>query len=397
MAIDGRHLVIINGKLMTMAGKDYDCGSLVIRNGKIAAIGEQIDPQNYPGFPIIDAQGGYVLPGFIESHCHIGITEEKKGFEGDDCNEMTEPVTPFIRALDAINPMDSAFHNAVSAGITSVMVGPGSTNVVGGQFTFIKTDGRTIDDMIVLEPAAMKIALGENPKTTFDKVGKMPTTRMAIAGLLRDELFSAKQYQIRRTEANEKDTPFDPDFRKECWLPVLEGKIPLKAHVHRADDIQTAIRIAKEFHVRLTLDHCTEGHLIAREILDSGYPAIVGPSLTSRTKIEVQNMDFKTSGILHHHGIKVAITTDHPVVRIQYLPICAGFAAKEGLGVTEALKAITINAAEICQVDHRVGSLEVGKDGDVAIFDGNPLEVFTNVLYTIIDGEIKYRHPSLLP
>ena len=214
---------------------------------------------------------------------------------------------------------------------------------------------------------------------------------MTIAGLLREELFSAKQYYERKLESKKSGSPFDPDFRKECWIPVLENQIPLKAHVHRADDIQTAIRIAKEYQLDLTLDHCTEGHLIAEEIKQSGFPAIVGPSLTSRTKIEVQNMDFKTPGILHKAGVRVAITTDHPVVRIQYLPICAGYAAKEGLGYMEALMAVTRNPAEICRVFHRVGSIEVGKDADLAIFDGNPMEVFTHVLFTIIDGIIKYR------
>lgn len=378
-------LLIKNGKILTMAGVSFESGCILINEGKIVKVSEEISEKECGDSEVIDAAGLLVMPGLIEAHCHIGITEEKKGFEGDDCNEMVEPVTPYIRAIDGINPMDSAFHNAVCSGITSVMVGPGSSNVVGGQFAFIKTDGRNIENMTVLAPAAMKIAFGENPKTNYNDMEKMPTTRMSIAGMLREELFKAVQYK-REKDKNKED--FVPDFRKECWLPVLNGEIPLKAHAHRTDDILTAIRIANEYGLKLTLDHCTEGHLVADEIKESGFPAIVGPSLASRNKIEVQNMDFKTAGILSKKGIKVAITTDHPVTRIQYLPICAGFAAKEGLGIEEGLKSITINAAEICNVSNWVGSISEGKDADIAIFDGNPMETFTNCIYTIIDGRV---------
>jgi imidazolonepropionase-like amidohydrolase len=383
-------LLIKNAKIITMAERDYENGCILADKGKIKEIGELVSVNDGIA-DVIDAHGCWVMPGIIEAHCHIGIIEERKGFEGDDCNEMTEPTTPYLKALDAINPMDSAFHNAISAGITGVMVGPGSSNIVGGQFVFIKTHGRSIDKMVVLEPAAMKIALGENPKTNYNKKSVMPTTRMSIGSLLREELFEAVQYAQDKKRAHEKGEPFKAEFRKECWLPVLEHKIPLKAHVHRADDILTAIRIAREFDLKLTLDHCTEGHLIAREIKDSGFPAIVGPTLSSRNKIETQNADFKTPGVLHKEGIKVAITTDHPVTRIQDIAICAGFAAKEGLGIKEALRSITINAADICNVSHRIGSLEVGKDADIAIFDGNPMEVFTRCIYTIINGEIVYK------
>lgn len=384
-------LLIKNGKIMTMAGKSYSTGSILIKDKKIFQIGENISINESDDCRIIDAKDCWVMPGLIEAHCHIGIKEERKGFEGDDCNEMNDAVTPYIRALDGVNVMDSAFHTALSAGITGVMVGPGSSNVVGGQFVFIKTTGRQIDNMTLLEPAAMKVAFGENIKTNYNQKNVMPSTRMSIAALLREQLFDAQQYNEDKQNAIKNGDKFTKIFRKECWLPVINREIPLKAHVHRADDILTAIRIAKEFNLRLTLDHCTEGHLIANEIKESGFPAIIGPSLAVRNKIETQNADFKTPGILHKAGVKVAITTDHPVVRIQDLPICAGFAAREGLGIEEGLKAITINPAEICNVSDRVGSLEVGKDADIAIFDGNPMEVFTKTLYTIIDGEIVYE------
>jgi len=384
-------ILIKNGRILTMAEKTYESGSLLIKEGKIYQIADKIDIDQSELSEIIDASDCWVMPGLIEAHCHIGITEEKKGLEGDDCNEMKEPITPYIRGLDAINPMDSAFHNAISSGITSMMIGPGSSNVVGGQFVFIKADGRCVDDMVVLEPAAMKTAFGENPKGNYSELGVIPTTRMTMAAMLRGELFNAKEYLRKKEKAEQSGEEFETDFEKECWIPALKKEIPLKAHVHRADDILTAIRIAKEFDIDLTLDHCTEGHLIANEIKESGFPAIIGPTLASRNKIEIQNMDFKTAGILHKHGVKVAICTDHPVSRIQYLPICAGFAAKEGLGIEEGLKAITINAAEICRVAHRVGSLEVGKDADIAVFTGNPMETFTKTLFTIINGEVIYR------
>lgn len=409
---------IINGRIITMAEDntsvssteikaDYENGYIRMENGKIAAIGDMSELGD--GFAVsgglsvtkdlqgterdadvLDVQGRLVMPGIIEAHCHMGITEEKKGMEGDDCNENVQPVTPYLRAIDAINTMDAAFDDAVRAGITSAMIGPGSSNVVGGQFAFIKTKGRRIDDLIVLAPAAMKIAFGENPKVNFSGQGKMPVTRMAIAGMLREELFKAKQYLTDRKKAEREGKAFEQNFRYECWLPVFEKKIPLKAHVHRVDDIFTAVRIAKEFDLRMTLDHCSEGHLIAEELAQEGFPAIVGPDLSSRSKIEVQNVAFKTAGILHQAGMKVAITTDHPVSLIQSLPICAGFCVKSGMPLEAAMRAITIHAAQICNAADRVGSLEVGKDADIAVFDGNPLEVFTNTFCTLINGKIVY-------
>ena len=382
-------MFIIHGNIKTMEGRDFGDGYVEIRDGKIAALGEMKDCPKTEG-QVLDVQGSLVMPGIIEAHCHMGITEEKKGMEGDDCNENVEPITPYLRAIDAINPMDAAFDDAVRAGITSAMVGPGSSNVAGGQFAFIKTKGRRIDELAVLAPAAMKVAFGENPKVNFSGQGKMPVTRMAIAGMLREELFKAKKYVERKRKAKESGEVFEEDFKYECWIPVFEGRIPLKAHVHRVDDIFTAIRIAKEFGLKMTLDHCSEGHLIAEELAAEGYPAIVGPDLSSRSKIEVQNVAFKTAGILDAAGLKVAITTDHPVSLIQSLPICAGLCVKSGMPMDAALRAITRNAAEICNTADRVGSLEVGKDADIAVFDGNPLEVFTQTYCTIIDGEVVY-------
>lgn len=384
-------VVIIHGNIKTMEQQDYTDGYLCIEEGKISAVGPMTEFQEEQWLmgkevQVIHAKGNLVMPGIIEAHCHMGITEEKKGMEGDDCNENVNPVTPYLRAIDAINPMDAAFDDALRAGITGAMIGPGSSNVVGGQFAFLKTHGRCIDKMIVKAPAAMKVAFGENPKVNFSGQNTSPSTRMAIASMLREELTKAKSYQKKRNENPDQE----PDFRYECWLPVLERKIPLKAHAHRADDILTAIRIAREFRLRMTLDHCSEGHLILAELKEAGVPAIVGPDMASRNKIEVQNMAFKTAGLLSQAGILTAITTDHPVSRIQFLPICAGLAVKAGMAMEEGLKAITIHAARICGVDDRTGSLAVGKDGDVAIFSGNPMEVFTRTLCTIIEGKIVF-------
>ena len=382
-------MFIIHGNIKTMEGRDFGDGYVEIQDGKIAALGEMKDCPKTEG-QVLDVQGSLVMPGIIEAHCHMGITEEKKGMEGDDCNENVNPVTPYLRAIDAINPMDAAFKDALRAGITSAMIGPGSANVVGGQFAFVKTHGRCIDDMIVKAPAAMKVAFGENPKVNYSGQGTSPSTRMAIAALLREELTKALTYRKKR----EKNKDEEKDFRYECWLPVLSGEIPLKAHVHRADDILTAVRIAREFHLRMTLDHCSEGHLIMEELKAAGFPAIVGPDMASRNKIEVQNMAFKTAGLLAGHGILTAITTDHPVSKIKFLPICAGLAVKAGMSLEEGLRSITINAAKICGVDDRVGSLAPGKDADIAVFDGNPMEVFTPTRYTLIDGKIVFSADS---
>ena len=378
-------MFIIHGNIKTMAEQDYADGYVQIADGKIVAVGDMKDCPALDG-EVLDVQGNLVMPGIIEAHCHMGITEEKKGMEGDDCNETVDPVTPQLRAIDAINPMDAAFNDALQAGITSAMIGPGSANVVGGQFVFVKTHGRCIDHMIVKAPAAMKVAFGENPKVNYSGQNKSPATRMAIAAMLREELTKAVAYQKKR-EKEEGEV----DFRYECWLPVLRGEIPLKAHAHRADDILTAVRIAKEFHLRMTLDHCSEGHLIMEELKEAGFPAIVGPDMASRNKIEVQNMAFKTAGLLAGHGILTAITTDHPVSKIQFLPICAGLAVKAGMSPEEGLRSITINAAKICGVEDRVGSLVPGKDADIAVFTGNPMEVFSRTCYTIIEGEIVYQ------
>lgn len=362
-------------------------GSILIDNGKILEVSPKIELPESADCMKIDVHHHLVMPGLIEAHCHMGITEEKKGQEGDDCNETVHPITPMLRAIDAINTMDAAFGDAVRAGITCANIGPGSANVVGGQFAVIKTSGRRIDDLILKFPSAMKVAFGENPKVNYAGMNMSPATRMAIAGMLREELVNAREYLTKKDREQ-----VDVNLHYEAWRPVFEKKIPLKAHVHRVDDIFTAIRIAKEFDLNITLDHCSEGHLIAQALATEGYPAVVGPDFTSRNKIEVQNVAFKTAGILANAGVMVAITTDHPVSLIQSLPLCVGMCVKQGLSLEDGYKAMTINAAKICGIEDRVGSIEPGKDADIAVFNGNPMEVFTQTLMTIIDGQIVYRN-----
>jgi imidazolonepropionase-like amidohydrolase len=320
--------------------------------------------------------------------------EDSIGFEGDDGNEMTDPVTPHLRAIDAVYHLDRCFREALENGVTTVVTGPGSANVIGGQFVALKTFGRRIEEMIVKDPVAIKVAFGENPKTVYNDRKQAPSTRMATAAILRESLMKAKEYKELLDEYdNDKENVDKPeyDIKMEALLKVLKREIPIKAHAHRADDIITAIRIAKEFDIRLTIEHCTEGHIIKDILLEEGVSAIVGPVLTDRSKVELRNMSIKAPGILSKAGVKTAIMTDHPCVPIQYLSLCASLAVREGMDENEALKAITINAAELTEIDNRVGSLEKGKDADIIITDGHPLEFKTKVVTTIINGQVVYE------
>lgn len=383
-------ILIRDGKILTMADKNYEKGSVLIDNGKIIAVGEKVEAP--ADAVVIDAEGKIVMPGIIDAHCHLGMWEDSLGFEGADGNEATDPVTPQLRAIDGINPMDRTFEEAREGGITTVCTGPGSANVIGGTFTIIKTYGKRIDDMIVKDPAAMKVAFGENPKSVYNERKQMPSTRMATAAILREQLMKAKAYKEKLEKAKEDpDKKPDFDMKMEALLKVINREIPLKAHAHRADDIFTAIRIANEFNVDITLDHCTEGHLIADELAKEGKPVISGPHFTDRSKPELKNKTFESPVALWKAGVKFCIMTDHPVIPIQHLPICAGLVAKEGLDEMEALKAITIYPAEILKIDNRVGSIEAGKDADIAIFDGHPFNTTSKTEVVLINGQVVYR------
>ena len=380
-------LLIKNGHIKTMAGREFTNGSVLIGDdGKITAVGEALEAPE--GAPVIDAQGRLVTPGCVDAHCHIGLDNEAVGWEGRDYNEIVEPVTPQMRAIDSIYPQDEAFPNAIRGGVTTACTGPGSANVIGGTFTAIKLVGNRVDNMIVKDPIAMKCAFGENPKRCYGQGSKKsPMTRMAVAALLRETLFKTRRYM--EDKAAGKNPPFD--MKLEAMEPVLRGEIPLKCHAHRADDILTAIRVAKEFGVKMTMDHCTDGEVIADELAKEGFPAFVGPSLGGKSKIELQNKSFTTPGVLSKAGVKVSIITDAPVIPLQNLPMCAGLAANAGLPMEEAWKAITINPAESLGISDRVGSLEPGKDGDVVIWTADPLTTIGGEAYiTVVDGKVVY-------
>lgn len=380
-------ILIKNAYIKPMVGEDIENGSILIdAGGKIAAVSSSIEAPE--GTRIIDAEGRLVTPGCVEAHCHIGLHNEAVGWEGRDYNETADPITPQMRAIDSINPQDEAFANAIRGGVTTACTGPGSANVVGGSFAVIKLVGNRIDNMIVKHPAAMKCAFGENPKRVYGQGGKKsPVTRMATAALLRELLFKSKRYLA------DKEAGKDPfDMKLEAMIPVMKGEIPLKAHAHRADDILTSIRIAKEFGVKLTLDHCTDGSVIAEELAKEGYPAFVGPSLGGKSKVELINKAFSTPGDLARAGVDVSIITDAPVIPLHHLPMCAGLASNAGLGYEEAWRAITINPARALEISDRVGSLEAGKDADIVIWTADPIKsVGAEAFITIVDGNIVYE------
>lgn len=381
-------LLIQNGRIKPMVGPELPQGCVLIGdNGKILALGPSLEAP--AGAQVLDAGGRLVTPGCVEAHCHIGLDNEGMGWEGRDYNEIIDPITPHLRAIDSINPQDEAFGLALQGGVTTACTGPGSANVVGGTFAAIKLAGKRVDRMILKDPLAMKCAFGENPKRCYglDRK-KSPMTRMATAALIRELLFKTRRY--REDQLAGKQPAFD--MKLEAMIPVVEGKLPLKAHAHRADDILTAIRIAKEFNLQLTLDHCTDGEVIADELALEGYPAFVGPSFGGKTKIELRSKSFTTPGRLHQAGVPISIITDAPVIPLQYLPMCAGLAAHAGLNMDEAWRAITINPARQTGIGHRVGSLEPGKDGDVVIWTADPLTVTGGEAYiTIVDGKIVYH------
>ena len=381
-------IFIKNGQIKTMAGREFT-GSLLIEGTKITALGEALDMDDVSEALVIDAMGCLVLPGFIDAHCHVGIGEEIYRWEGEDFNEMTDPVTPDMRAIDGINPEDEGFRDARLGGITAVFTVPGSANVIGGTGVVMKTAGKIVDKMIVRDPAGLKIAFGENPKMVYGEQKKMPMTRMGTAALLRQALVDAQTYQDKLIQGKtDPDKIPERDLGLEVLVKVINREIPLRAHAHRSDDIMTAIRIAREFNVDLVIEHCTEGHKIAKELAELGYPAVVGPSMASRSKVELKDKSFKTPGILAKAGVKVAIMTDHSVTPIEQLPLCAALACKAGMEIEDALLAITMNPAEILGVSDRIGSLEVGKDADIVIWSEHPFIISSRPLYVIINGEV---------
>ncbi len=374
---------ITNVTLYTMTG-GTEKGTLLIDNdGTIKAVGRVEIPQEAK---VIDGAEGILMPGIIDAHGHAGVAEEGLGWEGSDVNEMVDPITSNLRALDGINPAEEGIREALEGGVTTMCVVPGSANVIGGEGVIVHMHGRTVDEMIIRESGGLKIAFGENPKRVYSGQKKSPSTRMAIAALLREQLAKAKSYQKKMANAEPGKEP-DQDPKMDVLVRVLNKEIPLRAHAHRADDIMTAVRIAEEFDVDIVVEHCTEGHLIADILAAKEIPVVIGPTMTTRSKVELKNRTFKTLLALHEAGVKFALTMDHPVLHVQYLPLAAAFAVKEGLPREEALKAITIYPAEILGIDDRYGSLAEGKMADLVLWDGDPLDIQSRVKGVFVHGQ----------
>lgn len=385
-------MILLNAKIITMEQENIENGYLRMENGKIASLGAM---DHCPDIPAEEEQarpeGLTVYPGFVDAHCHMGLFEEGLDFEGDDSNEMTDPVTPQLRGMDAINPNNKSFPEAIDAGVITVVTGPGSANPISGQFCAIKTYGRMVDKMIVKDPVAMKFALGENPKNTYNEKTEAPMTRMATAALIREELRKAQRYleDLDKAEEDEEGETAPPDFDAKCeaLLPVLRRQVKAHFHCHRADDIFTAIRLAKEFNLDYVLIHCTEGHLVTEEVAEENAQIVCGPLMTTRCKPELANATDTAPGILSKAGLKLAICTDYNVLPIGFLSISAGFAVREGMDYEEALRAITINAAEICGIADRVGSIKEGKDADLVVFAEDPLTLAAKPKMVFVNGK----------
>ena len=388
----GSTVAITGGRVVPVTADPVENGTGLIEDGKITAVGADLAVPD--GAQVIDAAGQWVLPGFVEVHGHVGVHEEAKGWAGSDTNEMTEPVTAQVRALDAINPADLGFRDAITGGVLAVNVNPGSGNPIGGQTVALRCWGRTVDEMLLREPSGLKSALGENPKRVYGEQGKMPSTRLGTAAVIRGAFVAAANYlakldaEAAKPEADRK--PIDRDLKLEALGRVLRREIPWRQHCHRADDIATALRIAEEFGYDLVIDHGTEAHLVADLLAARTIPVIIGPLFTSRSKVELLNRSLANPGRLARAGVTIAITTDHPVVPIHFLVHQATLAVKEGLDRDTALAALTINPARIAGVDGRLGSIEPGKDADLVLWSGDPLDVFSRAQRALIGGREIY-------
>jgi imidazolonepropionase-like amidohydrolase len=386
---------VTGGRVVPVAGQPIDGGTVLLDAGKIVAIGGP-DFEVPDGAEVVDASGKWVLPGFIDAHAHVGLAEEAEGWAGLDVNEMTKPVTAYVRALDAINPADQGFRDAIGGGVLAVNINPGSGNPIGGQTAAVKCWGRVVDQMVLREPAGLKSALGENPKRVYGERKETPSTRLGTAAVIREAFVQASNYLARLAAAEDQPPserkPVDRDLGLEALGRVLRREIPWRQHCHRADDIATAMRISREFGYQLVIDHGTEAHLLADLIAEQEIPVIIGPLFTTRAKVELRNISLANPGRLAAAGVMIAITTDHPVVPINFLIHQATLSVKEGLDPRTALEAVTINPARILGVDDRIGSLEPGKDADLVIWSGDPLDVTSRAERAYVDGREIYRY-----
>ncbi len=385
--------VIKNCKLFTMETINNETGFVALKDGKIEATGRDFDPKAYEGYEIIDAEGAIVTPGLVDPHCHIGIMEEGIQFEGNDTNEITNPIYPELRGIDSLYPFDSAFRYTIAGGVTTVVSGPGSANIIGGTFTALKTVGKTVEEMVFKDEVCMKMALGENPKRVYGTQKKNPATRMASAALMREWLFKAKDYheQMKKYENNEDDAKKPTfDMKLHSLSRVFDGML-VKIHAHRSDDIMTALRITKEFGLNATIDHGTEAHLIPEAVKESGVPIILGPTIGTGTKYETKNRSFSSARILAEHGIPFAIMTDHPVISLENIMVQVALFVKEGLDRQSALESVTKSAAALNGIEDRVGSLRPGKDADIVIWDGDIFDIMTRPSKVYIDGNLVHE------
>ena len=368
-------LAVVGGEVHTVARETFPAGTVLVEEGKIVAVGHAHAVEVPRGAEVLEARGCVVTPGFVDAHTHAGIHEEGVGWEGADYNETADPITPHLRARDGINPDDDGIRDALRAGVTAAFVTPGSANVLGGLGCVIRLAGERVDDMVLRDPAGLKAAFGENPKRAHGRdQKKSPITRMAIAALLRETFVKAKAYAEKRALRDPDKRP-DHDLRLEAVLRVLRGEIPLRCHAHRADDILTALRLGEEFGIQVAIDHATEAHLVADRLAARRVPCLVGPSMSSRAKVELRRRGFATPGLLERAGVPVCLITDHPVTGLEYLPVCAGLAVRAGMSPEGALRAITLTPAEVLGVDDRIGSLEPGKQMDAVIVSGPAIDL----------------------
>nr|WP_317413803.1 amidohydrolase [uncultured Solibaculum sp.] len=383
-------MLIINAKIYTMEGPAIENGWVQVEEDKIRDVGTMDELPQDGCQPIFDAKGGWLFPGFIDAHTHLGMWEDGLGFEGDDGNEDTDPSTPQLRAIDAINPMDYCFTEALHAGVTTVITGPGSANAIGGQMAAIKTMGKRIDDMIVKAPVAMKFALGENPKTSYHGKSQSPVTRMATASIIREQLSKAMRYYEDMQAAAKDPELEEPEYDAKCeaLIPLFRKEIKAHFHAHRCDDIFTAMRIAKEFDLEYVIVHGTQGHKAADVLANEKVDMLAGPVLCDRSKPELKDLTPANPGILNRASVRTSIVTDHPVIPIQYLPLCAGLAVREGMEWESAIQAITLVPAKVCGIEDRVGSIRPGKDADLVLFDGNPLTLEAKPLLVLCNGQM---------
>lgn len=388
-------VAITGGYVVPVDGPPVEAGTVLVVDGRIAAVGPAGEVDIPDGVRTVDATGRWVLPGFVDAHVHLGVHEEAEGWAGQDTNEMTDPNGSRLRALDAINPADEGFRDALAGGVTTVVVKPGSGNPIGGQTVAVKCWGRIVDEMVVSAEVSVKSALGENPKRVYGDQKKLPSTRMGVAAVIRDAFTKAQDYRARRDDAAAEGKPFDRDPGSEVLVRVLDGELSWSQHCHRADDVASALRLAEEFGYRLVVNHGTEGHLVADVLAERNVPVVIGPLFTSRSKVELRQRSLRNPGLLAAAGVQVAIITDHPVVPIHFLVHQATLAVKEGLDPDEGLRTITVNPARIMGLDDRVGSLTPGLDGDVVIWSGDPLDVMQRAEQVFVTGREVYTfHPE---